>query len=86
MNTRAPIIPPKNKAGEKVPPKKPKPIQQLVKINLKKSSVNKNVIVKFSVITLIKVCVPSPKTSSKKGNYSISNNGTKSNDILVSTN
>ena len=55
---------PRKRAGENVPPKKPKPIQQLVNINLVMMRRNKNETVIFSVITLSNVSVPKPKTSS----------------------
>ena len=57
-------MPPRNKAGENVPPKKPNPIQQLVNTNLHIKRSNKKEKSKFAVITLSNVLVPNPKTSS----------------------
>ena len=65
LQTKAPTVAPKNKAGEKVPPKKPKPMQQLVKNNLKINNKISSDTSKFSVIIAMSVFVPNPKTSSK---------------------
>ena len=61
----APKTPPKKRAGEKVPPKKPKPIHMLVRINFPTKRLKDNYMFCSEYYYDIKVSVPSPKISLK---------------------